>query len=150
MQKHSECLIRNWLARRILQKFQSAFLLGGFMSVLSIYGGDVTAGSIDGDLITTERKIALKGTRGNPVTKTYALRAISTSKPACVVKITLDGPQKEWFAISLDGAKWGQRIDIPYIKDENVLFFIKCNIPEDADYGDNTANFLNLDYFGGV
>ncbi len=79
------------------------------MSVLSIYGGDVTAGSIDGDLITTERKIALKGTRGNPVTKTYALRAISTSKPACVVKITLDGPQKDyWYRARGDRAAQGR------------------------------------------
>jgi len=120
------------------------------MSVLSIYGGEVTAGDVDGDLITNERKLALKGTRGNPVISTYALRTIGASKPALVVKGTLDGPQKEWFSVSLNGESWSDRFDIPYIAGGNVLFFLKCDIPEDADYGDNTSNYLNLDYFGGV
>ena len=120
------------------------------MSVLSIYGGEVTAGAADGDLITNERKLALKGLRGNPVTKTYALRTLGTSTPALVVKMDIIGPQKEWFGISLDGSKWGNHLDVAYIKGENVLFFIKCNVPEDADYGNNLANFLVLDYFGGV
>jgi len=130
--------------------WRSAFLLGGNMSVLSIYGGEVTAGDSDGDLITNERKLALKGTRGNPVILSYALRTIGASKPALVVKGTLDGPQKEWFSVSLNGESWSDRFDIPYIAGGNVLFFLKCDIPEDADYGDNTSNYLNLDYFGGV
>ena len=103
------------------------------MSVLSIYGGEVTAGDVDGDLITNERKLALKGTRGNPVISTYALRTIGASKPALVVKGTLDGPQKEWFSVSLNGESWSDRFDIPYIAGGNVLFFLKCDIPEDAD-----------------
>lgn len=120
------------------------------MSVLGIYGGEVTAGDIDGDLITNERKLALKGTRGNPVTKTYALRTLGTSTPACVVRGRLKGPNKDWFKVSVDGKVWSQRMDIPYIAGSNILFFIACNIPEDADYGDNINNYLEFEYFGGV
>lgn len=120
------------------------------MSVLSIYGGEVTAGDVDGDLITNERKLALKGSRGTPIVKTYALRTLGTSTPAIAVKGTLGGPQKEWFALSLNGEAWSDKLDILYIEAKNVLFFIKCEIPEDADYGDNTDNYVNFKYFGGV
>ena len=121
------------------------------MNSLSIYGGEVSAGAQDGDLITEQRKIALVGIRdADTGIKTYALRTMGADKPACIIKAILEGENADWFEVSADMANWDSFFTATYVRDANVLFFIRCNIPEDADYGDNSNNYLVFDYMGGV
>jgi len=121
------------------------------MNALSIYGGAPTAGEQDGDLITNNRKIALVGARGlNTSVKVYAMRTPGFTRPACIVRATFGGLNKEWFEVSLDRRNWGSGFICPYVAGSNVLFFIRANIPEDADYGDNINNYLAFEYKGGV
>lgn len=119
-------------------------------NTLHIYGGDIHAGAQDGDMITNERRIALTGLRDNNVIKMYAFRAQSASYPACAVKSYFTGTDANTFELSLDGNKWAKRLNIGYVKDENILFFVRANIDEDADYGIHEGTYLVNDYLGGV
>lgn len=119
-------------------------------NTLHIYGGDIHAGAQDGDMITNERRITLAGLKDSSTAKMFALRAQSASYPACVVKTYFAGTEADKFELSLDGSNWVKKLSNVYIKDANILFFIRASIDEDADYGIHAGTYLVNDYLGGV
>ena len=118
-------------------------------NALSIYGGSVHANAQDGTLITNERRISLSGLRNGSVIGMYAFRA-SADKPACVIKGTIVGTEASQYKLSADGANWSDKLEVLYVGDYNVLFYIKCNIPEEASYGTHSNTYLVIEYKGGV
>lgn len=121
-------------------------------SALSVYNGTITPGGTDGDLISNTNMVTLKGIRDNQALRTLALRAPGGAEyPVVCLKTYIIGPQADWFEISFDAAKFTTgKLQKFYIVNENVLLYIRCNIPEDADFGNNEMNYLVFDYLGGV
>lgn len=122
------------------------------MSALGIYTGSVTAGSTDGNLVNFDGgKILLSGYRDKTTAmQTLALRARAGSDyPVVNLHVSVTGPKSDWYLISMDGSNFVKSLAFPYIC-KNVLLYVKAVIPEDADYGLLTGNYLKFDYLGGV
>lgn len=121
-------------------------------SALCVYNGTITPGGTDGDLISDTNRILLKGSRDSQAVRTLALRAPGGAEyPVVCLKEYIIGPQANWFEISFDAANFTHdKLQKFYIINENVLLYIRCNIPEDADFGNNEMNYLIFDYLGGV
>ena len=119
-------------------------------NTLHIYGGTVTAGSTDGDLITDSRRLTLSGLRSGQPVVMYALRAESADYPAVRIKSYFSGKNAALFQISGDKVNWGDVLHTTYVAGRNVLFWIRCTIPEDMAYGIHSDTDLICDYLGGV
>lgn len=116
------------------------------MAQLSIYNGSVTSGGTDGTLITTSEILKYtdkKGELGHIVA--YALRAALTTN-VYNVSLSVIGSNPEWLQLSKDGNKWGQKLEFANIGDTNTLFYVRSNIPEEAEFGQTVLNRFLLKY----
>lgn len=116
------------------------------MAQLSIYNGSVTSGGTDGTLITTSNILKYtnkKGELGHIVA--YALRAALTTN-VYNVSLSVIGSNPEWLQLSKDGNKWGQKLEFANIGDTNTLFYVRSNIPEEAEFGQTVLNRFLLKY----
>lgn len=123
------------------------------MAALAVYGGTVTAGGTDGNLIGfADGKILLSGYRDkNTNTQVLGLRAPGgASFPVVNLNITVGGAQSSWIKLSTDGANFHSSVHINYMVNANVLLYVKASIPDDADYGIINGNYINFSYLGGV
>jgi hypothetical protein len=119
--------------------------------VLKIYGGNITSGAKNGYLISeTGRHISLSAFPDNAVRGVYAMRCVDTSHPACLVKTYFSGDMADDYLISTDGFEWAKELRTLYVADNNILFYIKVDVPIDAVVGTNSNTYLVNDYLGGV
>lgn len=110
------------------------------MAQLSIYNGSVTSGGTDGTLITTGDILKYTGE-----IVPYALRAALTTN-VYNVSLSVIGSNPEWLQISKDGSTWGQKLEFANIGDTNTLFYVRSNIPEEAEFGQTVLNRFLLKY----
>lgn len=116
------------------------------MAQLSIYNGSVTSGGTDGTLITTSDILKYtnkKGELGHIVA--YALRAALTTN-VYNVSLSVIGSNPEWLQLSKDGNTWGPKLEFANIGDTNTLFYVRSNIPEEAEFGQTALNRFLLKY----
>ena len=116
------------------------------MAQLSIYNGSVTSGGTDGTLITTSDILKYtnkKGELGHIVA--YALRAALTTN-VYNVSLSVIGSNPEWLQLSKDGNTWGPKLEFANIGDTNTLFYVRSNIPEEAELGQTVLNRFLLKY----
>lgn len=116
------------------------------MAQLSIYNGSVTSGETNGTLITTSDILKYtnkKGELGHIVA--YALRAALTTN-VYNVSLSVIGSNPEWLQLSKDGNTWGQKLEFANIGDTNTLFYVRSNIPEEAEFGQTVLNRFLLKY----
>lgn len=116
------------------------------MAQLSIYNGSVTSGRTDGTLITTGDILKYtnkKGGLGHIVA--YALRAALTTN-VYNVSLSVIGSNPEWLQLSKDGNTWGPKLEFANIGDTNTLFYVRSNIPEEAEFGQTVLNRFLLKY----
>ena len=119
-------------------------------NTLSIYSGSITAGGIDGDLITSNRRITLSGLRSGQPVKMFAFRAESADYPAVRIKAYFSGTYAALWKLSADRVNWVDVLHVPYVAGKNVLFWIRCTIPDNMEYGVHTETSLECEYLGGV
>ena len=116
---------------------------------LAAYNGTVTAGGTDGDLVTTANPILLAANRGTvsaPVT--VAVRGDSVHHYLC--NVLASGTNAERVHLSLDGVNWSQVVMLHQIATTNSLVYLRTDVLEDEDYGDNTAITLVIDSYQSI
>lgn len=116
------------------------------MAQLGLYGGTVTAGGTDGALLSTTNALkyaAEKGSLGQPVA--YALRCpIETN--VYNVSLNITGTNPDWVELSADKQTWISALNFENIGSVNVLFYVRINIPAEAEYNSTIVNSLVLKY----
>lgn len=116
------------------------------MAQLSIYNGSVTSGGTDGTLITTSDILKYTNKKGElEHIVAYALRAALTTN-VYNVSLSVIGSNPEWLQLSKDGNTWGPKLEFANIGDTNTLFYVRSNIPEEAEFGQTVLNRFLLKY----
>lgn len=116
---------------------------------LAAYNGTVTAGGTDGDLVTTANPIVIAANRGAvsaPVT--VALRGDSIHHYLCT--IVPSGTGAERIQVSLDSVNWSQSVLVQQIATSNSMLYLRTEVGEDEDYGDNTAISLLINGYQSI
>ena len=116
------------------------------MAQLGFYGGKVTEGGTDGALLLTTNPLkyaAEKGSLGDAVK--YALRC-SVETNVYNVTISVIGTNPDWLELSADAKTWGSTLFFSNIGSTNTLFFVRANIPADAQYSTAVVNNLVFKY----
>lgn len=123
------------------------------MSALAVYGGTVTVGATDGDLIPFDGdKIAFQAYREKTSDVTVlGLRAPGGANyPVINLFVTASGPDADWLEFSSDGANYAKKVHYLYLVGTNQLLYVRVKIPTDADYGLHKGTYINFKYLGGV
>ena len=123
------------------------------MSALAFYGGTVTVGATDGDLIPFDKnKLLLQGYRDKSSnTLILGLRAPGGANyPVINLFVTAGGPDSDLLEFSSDGANYYNKVHYLYIAGSNQLLYVRAKIPADADYGLHEGTYINFKYLGGV